>query len=295
MKKPWALLLSVLLTVPQTFSADAADVSPFNSPIVVRKNAATALDYHNIPFDSHHRLSKEPLVDLAQVGIAGENFYSRSDGLNAPYYKKVCASKQLFVRRTVAGKLLQVNDLLRPYGVELFVLDAYRHISCQRELWTYFVELARKKLGPADEKAVKALAGRYCSDPSKFDPKNSATWPTHTTGGAVDLTLRRLNSGEELFMGSIFDDPSEQSHSAFYETLPVDQIGVSETEARRNRRLLNWAMSKVGFANFPYEWWHFDYGTQMWVQNGKAHEAFYGFMNTTQPHPKSYKEHPQEQ
>ncbi len=25
---------------------------------------------------------------------------------------------------------------------------------------------------------------------------------------------------------------------------------------------------EVGFANYHHEWWHFDYGTQMWVMNG---------------------------
>ncbi|KAG0505300.1 MAG: D-alanyl-D-alanine dipeptidase [Candidatus Udaeobacter sp.] len=38
-------------------------------------------------------------------------------------------------------------------------------------------------------------------------------------------------------------------------------------EALRNRRLLYWIMREAGFANYPYEWWHFDWGTQFWITN----------------------------
>lgn len=50
-------------------------------------------------------------------------------------------------------------------------------------------------------------------------------------------------------------------------------------EAMRNRRLLYWAMQAEGFANFPLEWWHYDFGNQSWVKdrsNDQTEAAFYG-------------------
>ncbi len=72
-------------------------------------------------------------------------------------------------------------------------------------------------------------------------------------------------------MGGIFDDPSDISHMAFYEKLLArfngkeDRMSLTDLEALRNRRLLYWTMREAGFANYAYEWWHFDWGTQLWV------------------------------
>ena len=114
------------------------------------------------------------------------------------------------------------------------------------------------------------------------------------------MTLRRVDTGELLYMGSIFDDASDISITRHFENYqPVVKADAahksdepaSSIEARRNRRLLYWVMRTEGFANYSNEWWHFDYGNQMWIQNRDAlkpgdpspdpyeatnHEAFYG-------------------
>ena len=91
-------------------------------------------------------------------------------------------------------------------------------------------------------------------------------------------------------MGGIFDDPSDTSHTAIFERklnghgVDKQPLTVSETAALRNRRLLYWAMSDAGFVNYPFEWWHFDLGTQLWVLDGgfekpdghRKTEAWYG-------------------
>ena len=74
-------------------------------------------------------------------------------------------------------------------------------------------------------------------------------------------------------MGGVFDDPAELSHTAYFEKINAEQatgqyrLPLGYTEALRNRRLLYWAMTGAGFANYPYEWWHFDWGTQFWIPN----------------------------
>ena len=41
---------------------------------------------------------------------------------------------------------------------------------------------------------------------------------------------------------------------------------------QKNRRMLYNVMTAAGFTNLPSEWWHYDYGDNMWAQltGGKA-------------------------
>lgn len=259
----------------------------------LQKNAS-ALTYHEIPINRADPRAEDPLVRLADYGIAGEEYYSRADGLNAPYHRCICSgSADLKARKIVAEKLQKVNARLTGLGLELFVFDAYRPVSCQRALWNYFIAEAERILGAASREKLIEYAGKYCSDPTNYDPYNYKTWPTHLTGGAVDLCLRRKADGELLFMGGIFDDASELSNTVWFEKerssaapaqaasiqTTFDRRSASAIEAMRNRRLLYWVMHEEGFENFSSEWWHFDYGNQMWVKNrqdGSKEQAFFG-------------------
>jgi D-alanyl-D-alanine dipeptidase len=237
-------------------------------PIPNAGGARTALDYSDVPVDLSAPAAAEPLVDLP---VASEAYYARRDGLNPPYYHAFAsAPARLLCRAGVARRLAAADAAVRPLGIELYVLDAFRPVACQRELWTHFLNEARRVLPGATPAEHVRHAGRYCSDPSSFDARDPRTWPTHCTGGAVDLTLRRRGTGEPLFMGSVFDDPAEISHTAHFDPGgPAATLdSASAHEARRNRRILYWAMHDAGFANYPFEWWHFDWGTQMWVMNG---------------------------
>ena len=246
-------------------------------PIPCDTHPATALDYRDVAVDLDDARSGEPLVDLAETGIAGHGYYARTDGLNAPYYRAFpAASDRVWCRRSVVERLLAVNERLARHGVELFTLNGYRSPALQRELWAFFIARARRVLGDPSEDACVAFAGTYCSDPRGFDAGDPRTWPTHVTGGALDTTLRSRETREFLHMGGIFDDPAEISHTAHFErTLASrdgdeDKLTLSDLEALRNRRLLYWAMTEAGFANYACEWWHFDWGTQFWVVNSHA-------------------------
>lgn len=248
---------------------------PRDRPVPWHAHPPTALDYKNVPVDAGDARSNEALVDLNEWGIAGQEYYARTDGFNAPYYRRfTTASEKVFCRRSVAERIDQANKLLSPFRVELFVLSGYRPLVLQKELWTFYIEKARASLHNPTESMCVAFAGEYCSDPRAFDESDSHTWPTHITGGAVDLTLRIRRTGELLFMGGVFDDPSELSHTAYFEKMNAEharrkvRLPLSYAAALRNRRMLYWAMNEVGFANYPYEWWHFDWGTQFWVTNG---------------------------
>ena len=251
-------------------------------PIPLREEgAASAHDYHEVPVNTNSELSTEPLVFAGDYNLAFESFYARQDGLNAPYYKAFAtASKRVYLRKSVAAKLVEINKRLKPYNAELYLLDGFRPIELQFEVWDDFVAQARRVLkNPTDEECAH-YAGFYCSDPRSFNESDFKTWPTHSTGGAIDLSMRSLESKQELFFGSIFDDVSDISHTDYFEKNSSKSDGASTIEARRNRRLLYWVMLSEGFANYPYEWWHFDWGTQMWVTNSKdeSRTACYGYM-----------------
>lgn len=250
-------------------------------PVPLVDNSASALDYHEIKIDLSNPISDEPLVRANQFNLATSNYYGRKDGLNPPYGLAFSeALKDVWMRESVARRLVMVNEILRPYRVEICLLDCYRPIELQIEVWKHFIERAKTVLTDPSETELVEYAGQYCSNPSSFSREDQRTWPTHTTGGAVDLNLRAIETKEHLFFGSIFDDATEISYTDHFERKAPKSS--SELEARANRRLLFWAMISVGFSNYPLEWWHYDIGTQMWVMNSSDSDnrAYYGYIES---------------
>ena len=97
-------------------------------------------------------------------------------------------------------------------------------------------------------RAVQYLMWEIYPDPTFVaDPVNGSK---HNRGGAVDLTLIDLSTGEELKMPTEFDDFSEAASHNF-DRLPPDIIA--------NRKLLKDMMTKVGGFNlYIAEWWHYE-------------------------------------
>jgi D-alanyl-D-alanine dipeptidase len=91
----------------------------------------------------------------------------------------------------------------------------------------------------------------------------------------VDLTLR-WKGGEQIWMGSLFDDVTALAHRDRFENLDAQNFSFSDQEAQANRRLLHWLMAEEGFAGHPDEWWHFSWGDQMWAALTGAPAAHYG-------------------
>lgn len=239
----------------------------FDRPIPPLPDSPTNKGFRQYPVDVTQPGGDEPLVDALAAGLAGESFYARVDGLNAPYYAALAgAMKRVWVRRGVLERLLRVNEALGPLGIEVYLLDGYRTLECQRAVYDWFIDQARRAMPHGTMEQWRAFAFPYISDPRTFDWNDSTTWISHITGAAIDLTLRRRASGEWLYMGGVFDDPSDVSTTAHYEGVSTT-LGMSAEDARRNRRLLFWAMHREGFSSLPSEWWHYDYGDQLWAKN----------------------------
>ncbi|MBL8634675.1 MAG: D-alanyl-D-alanine dipeptidase [Myxococcales bacterium] len=143
-----------------------------------------------------------------------------------------------YLRADVARALGEVDKALRTQGLGIKVFDCYRPLRVQFLLW----EIVH------DE--------RYVADPKKGS--------RHNRGAAVDLTLIDA-AGQELAMPTAFDDFSEKAHRS-YEALPQD--------VKRNRSVLEQAMTKAGFVGLATEWWHFDFqGWQRYPHSDTPFEA----------------------
>ena len=218
-----------------------------------------------------NRLFGEAVVEARDAGLKGENFYA-SDR-NPPYWSRVeGATDRLWLRLSVAEKLARVNARAGEAGLELFLFDAWR----PREVQAYFHDVWMPRTLAARDPSLTGAAlieevERYWAAPS-----DSADSPApHATASAVDLTLR-WKGGEQLWMGSLFDDVTALAHRDRFENLDAENFSFSDQEARANRRLLHWLMVEEGFAGHPDEWWHFSWGDQMWAALNGAPAAHYG-------------------
>ena len=133
-------------------------------------------------------------------------------------------TRHSFLRKPVADALARVQADLAEKGLALKIFDAYRPYSVSVAFW----ELV------GDE--------RYVANPAKGSG--------HNRGIAVDLTIIEKATGNELDMGTGFDN--------FSDTADHDFTSLSQ-EVLANRKLLRETMEKFGFAPYPAEWWHYSF------------------------------------
>ncbi len=257
----------------------------YKIPVVEREQINGS--HHDIPLDPTDSKFNEPMVDLSDYNIAFKSYHAILDGSNPPYYKPIRGSRQQgLLRKTVAEKLVRVNEHLRPYGAELLILDAYRSIECQQGLWEFFYERGRSEMRNPSEDDCRQYALNYVRDPRSFNPLDTRTFPIHITGSSVDVTLKRLDSDELLDMGSAFEEIIDVSYTDYFERLRLKGL-IGEDDIRLlNRRLMDWAFTNEGFLNDPILYWHYDWGNQLWIKVKKAlHEhapekAWYGHVES---------------
>ncbi|MGI8707522.1 MAG: M15 family metallopeptidase [Actinomycetota bacterium] len=138
------------------------------------------------------------------------------------------------VREGVLRRLHQAQSDL-PSGFEFVVLDGWRSPSFQQMLVDHY---------------GTSSTGRYVADPESLTMR-----PPHVVGGAVDLTLGY--EGTPLALGSNYDDFSLKAH--------FDAFELNDTIIRRLRRMMAQALLDNDFAPYPFEWWHWSYGDDVWA------------------------------
>jgi D-alanyl-D-alanine dipeptidase len=163
----------------------------------------------------------EPLIDVAQMDstIVIDLRYATTNNFMKV---KLYPVERCLLRKSVAERLVRVQQRLQKQGLGLKVWDAYRPFSVQKQFW---------EVCP-DE--------RYVASPEKGS--------RHNRGAAVDVTL--LDSlGNELEMPTEFDDFSKRAAPTNQDVTPA---------ARKHRQILIDAMTAEGFTGISSEWWHYD-------------------------------------
>lgn len=166
--------------------------------------------------------------DLAELSLLDSTikldvrYASDRNFLSTPVYTQARA----FLQRPAAEALVRAHRRLAAQGYGLLIHDGYRPWYVTKMFWDGT---------PADKHD-------FVADPSQGS--------RHNRGGAVDLTLYELRTGEPVVMTGGYDEMSDRSY-------PDYQGGTSRQRALRD--VLRRAMEAEGFTVYSAEWWHFDY------------------------------------
>lgn len=183
--------------------------------------------YHSVATDSLKKL-----INISNIipEIKLDLRYNTTN--NFTHQKIYHKATTTFLRLPAVNALAKVEKELAEKGLGLKIWDAYRPYAATEFMW----ELVKDD--------------RYAANPAKGSG--------HNRGIAVDLTIINKNTGEELTMGTGFDNFSDTAHHDF-KPLPETVLN--------NRKLLRAVMEKYGFKALETEWWHY-----YWA-DGKEYEV----------------------
>ncbi len=162
------------------------------------------------------------LVTLDSTIHLDIRYASDRNFLSEPMYTQARA----FLQRPAAEALVRANKRLAAQGYGLLIHDGYRPWYVTKMFWD----------GTPPDKH------QFVADP--------ASGSRHNRGGAVDLTMYDLRTGEPVVTTGGYDEMSDRSY-------PEYPGGTSRQRALRE--ILRAAMTAEGFTVYDAEWWHFDY------------------------------------
>jgi len=244
--------------------------------------------YGDLPIDTSNPLFNEPVVDIADYGLAGQAYYSRP---NAATQEPVPgAPTSLYLRKSLAETLSNINIALRNQAiitffggeVELYVEDALRPVSLQTWLHNELIPALLRKNHPEisdDEVAerIKDIIAVPSTDPQRPSP--------HATGGALDIILRFKQQstgfvdGSNVSVGHVDGETSNRINPDYFEQ--NEPITDEDKLAQRNRRAYYAIMTgkafgvDSGLVNNPTEWWHWGRGDQLSAKVHGDSSAYY--------------------
>lgn len=214
------------------------------------KPAMTQLSFEHLPIIEN----SDPLVDLKAYPFLLEPVY---------FNQGIAPHAQMQIRREVAERLAELQTKFNStYRFKIW--DGYRPRFVQDAIYNSFWQ--RIKAGHPDwndsqcDNATEQFVTRATSQ---------KRIPPHATGGAIDLTLV-AHDGTEFDMGTVFDHFGPEAEPFYFKDKP------QQATIHKNRMLLRDAMTGAGFTPDEDEWWHFDYGNQLWAVRAQKDTAFYG-------------------
>jgi zinc D-Ala-D-Ala dipeptidase len=217
---------------------------------LVLAQSGVALSETRLPHGFVYLRGIDPTI-AQDIKYAGSDNFS---GRPLPGYD----SGECVVRHPAADALRRVQQDLLPQGLSLRVYDCYRPEQAVRAMVSWV-----SAPGGADE------SGRFHPRIARSQlilQGYIASKSSHSRGIAIDLTLVSVigsgdaqpatgpctgpaqSGGSDPDMGTSFDCFDVKSHTANPSITPGQ---------RRWRTVLERAMGKHGFKNYPREWWHF--------------------------------------
>ncbi|MDC0230814.1 M15 family metallopeptidase [Aureispira] len=202
--------------VSDTVFADTSSVS-------VQTDKISFLGFTEDEVDSLFNLDDSSWVDMKQL-IPELDLDIRYATTNNFMELQIYDCPKCYLRLAAAKAVMKIQEKLKEQNLGLKVFDCYRPQSAQYKLW-------QKKSDP-----------RFVTPPSKGS--------MHSRGGAMDLTIMDLNTGESLKMGTDYDYFGREAYWVYNDL---------SKEILANRQLLLTTMEAFGFKTVTTEWWHFSY------------------------------------
>jgi D-alanyl-D-alanine dipeptidase len=193
-------------------------------------------------------------MKLVQVTENGEPLVAIRPSLRL-ILKPYSLDSTMKARSSAVSRLYEAADSL-PADMTLIVVDAFRSQAYQQARWEQRIKEMSARMPGASREQIENAAQKFTARPMGSG---------HQTGGAFDVTIGDL-SGEELDLGTGVKEATQLT--------PTKADGLSKKQIER-RALLTSAMQKVGFANYPLEWWHFSYGDRLWAAYTGQRRAIY--------------------
>jgi len=173
-----------------------------------------------------------------------------------------------WIRKTVYDKLIQAQKSL-PEGIRFCLYEGYRSLKLQKMLFeNRFRQVAAQHPDWPKDKIFKE-ATKLVSPVKNID--GTKITPPHSTGGAIDIYLID-EKAQPLDMGIHPKDWMEDHDGSISLTLS-QKISA---EAKKNRMIMNQALSAAGFVNYAGEYWHWSYGDRYWAYFSNQPHAIYG-------------------
>lgn len=205
----------------------------FLAPLLLLTAAAAA----QTSSPATQRMERAGLVDVARLDttLRVDLMYARADNFTGRVlYTDLRAA---YLHPEAASALVEAQRLLRTIHPDyrLLVCDATRPMSVQQTMWD-------------------AVAGTP-SENYVSNPANGGG--THNYGFAVDVTIYDLMRRDTIPMGVPVDHLFSESH--IDREADLVRTGRISAEAKANRELLRYVMTRAGFRPLRTEYWHFNY------------------------------------
>lgn len=208
----------------------------WNNSLKVKKDVTLINISDFIPsLDIRLDLSRNP----NSFKIGGEEIPNLTDK-QFSYNEGSCNGTECWLKIEVAKKLLQAQQIFVRDGYGIIVYDAYRPYSVSQKINRNFGQFLKEK-GDDFKKEWFGILGQEW-----FLAQHAST---HNYGIAVDISLKELNTGNELKMPSPIHTLDKRSAYDYWH----DESG----EGTKNALYLRKVMQSVGFTPLRSEWWHF--------------------------------------